>query len=284
MPKCLTCAEREVGSAGETCANCKVLELASQPDEGNGEKLQGAAASPGPKGKGARPKKSGEASAKRKTATSKGRASSKETTPSGSDVASGSLTLYPSIDQEAKKKPSAKKSQASSKKKGSSSKKAEPKTVKVTRKLKGGGVRVTKEPLAAPKKRPKPHVHNALARKLWKDPAARRRARKGLRGHVTKLNPNGRKFIGPGGSPRGIRQDGKPRTKPGKNKAKNDETKAFGKEIAKARAKLGLKQWEVAKRANLSQPGYANIERGVAGTTEETRKAILKALKLGNGK
>jgi DNA-binding XRE family transcriptional regulator len=230
MPKCNVCADTEVDFPGSDAGS----PWSFSPFALGGQLEESAL----------RRKKSGEPSAKKKTATSKGRGSSEGTTPDGSDVPSGSVT------------------------KG----RARMRKVKVTRKLKGGGVQVTKEPIAkpmpkkkAPKKKPK------LARKVGAD-------------RVTKLNPNGRKYIGPGGSPRGIRQDGKPRRKPGTNRAKSKEAAAFGKKIAKARKKLGLKQWEVAKKAGLSQPGYANIERGVAGTTEETRKAILKALKIGAGK
>jgi ribosome-binding protein aMBF1 (putative translation factor) len=97
-------------------------------------------------------------------------------------------------------------------------------------------------------------------------------------GKVTDLNPKGRKFLGPSGSPRGIRQDGKERTAPGKNKPKNRETYAYGKKVAGARTKKGLTQSQLAKKMGISQPGLANIERGVAGTSDEMKAKFKKAL------
>jgi ribosome-binding protein aMBF1 (putative translation factor) len=97
-------------------------------------------------------------------------------------------------------------------------------------------------------------------------------------GAVTELNPNGRALVGPGGSPRGIRQDGKPRTSPGKNKPKSKETAAYGKKVAAARLKKKLTQSQLAKLMKISQPGLANIERGVAGTSDEMKGKFKKAL------
>jgi ribosome-binding protein aMBF1 (putative translation factor) len=97
-------------------------------------------------------------------------------------------------------------------------------------------------------------------------------------GAVTDLNPNGRKFLGPSGSPRGIRQDGKDRTKPGKNKPKSKETAAYGKKVAAARQKKELTQSQLAAKMGISQPGLANIERGVAGASDAMKAKFKKAL------
>ena len=97
-------------------------------------------------------------------------------------------------------------------------------------------------------------------------------------GAVTDLNPKGRKHLGPSGSPRGIRQDGKKRTAPGKNKPKSKETAAYGKRVAAARLKKELTQSQLASKMGISQPGLANIERGVAGTSDAMKLKFKKAL------
>jgi ribosome-binding protein aMBF1 (putative translation factor) len=107
---------------------------------------------------------------------------------------------------------------------------------------------------------------------------AKKAKRPSAGGKKTELNPNGRAFVGPGGSPRGIRQDGKDRTPPGKNKPKSKETAAYGIKVANARHKKGLTQSQLAAKMEISQPGLANIERGVAGTSEEMKAKFKKAL------
>jgi ribosome-binding protein aMBF1 (putative translation factor) len=107
---------------------------------------------------------------------------------------------------------------------------------------------------------------------------AKAKAKKAKPTVATDLNPNGRKFLGPSGSPRGIRQDGKDRAKPGKNKPKSKETAAYGKKVAAARQKKELTQSQLAAKMGISQPGLANIERGVAGASDAMKAKFKKAL------
>jgi ribosome-binding protein aMBF1 (putative translation factor) len=116
------------------------------------------------------------------------------------------------------------------------------------------------------------------APKAKKAKKAKAAPKKPKAGAVTDLNPKGRKFLGPSGSPRGIRQDGKDRTKPGKNKPKSKETAAYGKKVAAARQKKELTQSELAAKMGISQPGLANIERGVAGASEAMKAKFKKHL------
>lgn len=69
------------------------------------------------------------------------------------------------------------------------------------------------------------------------------------------------------------------RKKPGTNPPKSEAHAKYGRAIAKARAAKGLTQRQLAEKTGLTQPGIANIERGVGGgTREETRKKLAKAL------
>ena len=145
--------------------------------------------------------------------------------------------------------------------------KAKPQRLVKSKANKKGPTAKAKAPKA--KKSPKPKAKKAKA--ATKKPKA---------GAVTELNPKGRKFLGPSGSPRGIRQDGKPRVKPGKNKPKSPEAAAFGKKVAAARKKKELTQSQLAAKMGISQPGLANIERGVAGASDEMKAKFKKALGL----
>ena len=159
----------------------------------------------------------------------------------------------------AKERPSAQKLVKSRANKKSAKAKRSPAPVKtkVARKAKPAKPAKAKKAKAAPKK-PKAGVARA--------------------GAVTDLNPKGRKHLGPSGSPRGIRQDGKKRTAPGKNKPKSKETAAYGKRVAAARLKKELTQSQLASKMGISQPGLANIERGVAGTSDAMKLKFKKAL------
>ncbi len=317
MPKCAACSVVDVTAAGLSCRACNVAWLSSLPQEGNGEALQGATAERAPKAR----KKSGEPSAKKATASSDASESKETSTPRGSDEGSASTEALPDqrFPWKSKKRggigfagskcavcndhPVHERGQtcghctqarlvAVAKATGSKVTKKHLKKLANTEALAMVEADI-KEPLFAKGrsrkgfrrlKRPhriEPGVPIGMRPKVAKKP---KRARKVGADTVTKLNPNGRKFVGPGGSPRGIRQDGKPRTKPGKNKPKDKKTAAFGKKLAAARKRLGLKQWEVADKAGLSQPGYANIERGVAGSSPDTQKTLARVLRLGAGK
>jgi len=54
----------------------------------------------------------------------------------------------------------------------------------------------------------------------------------------------------------------------------------IGKKLKDARKKLGLKQFDVAEKANISVNYYARIERNEENPTLETLERVLKALKL----
>lgn len=54
----------------------------------------------------------------------------------------------------------------------------------------------------------------------------------------------------------------------------------IGKKLKDARKKLGLKQSDVAEKADISVNYYARIERNEENPTLETLKRVLKALKL----
>jgi transcriptional regulator with XRE-family HTH domain len=54
----------------------------------------------------------------------------------------------------------------------------------------------------------------------------------------------------------------------------------IGKKLRDARKKLGLKQSEVAGKADISVNYYARIERNEENPTIETLERVLKALKL----
>ena len=121
---------------------------------------------------------------------------------------------------------------------------------------------------AKPAKKSKPKAKKATVKK----PKAAKK---------TGLNPNGRKFLGPNGSPRGIRQDGKPRVKPGKNKPKSEETRKYGARVSAARQKKEFTQSQLAAKMGISQPGLANIERGVTGCSDEMKAKFKKHLGVG---
>lgn len=53
-----------------------------------------------------------------------------------------------------------------------------------------------------------------------------------------------------------------------------------GKNIRKARKKLGLKQSEVAKKAGINANYYSRIERGEVNPTIEFISKIIKVLKI----
>jgi len=77
---------------------------------------------------------------------------------------------------------------------------------------------------------------------------------------------------------RGVRKDGKPRRRPGTNPPSTKENGAYGKKVAAARAKKDWTQKQLAEKVGFSQPGIANIERGVIGASDEAKKKINKAL------
>jgi transcriptional regulator with XRE-family HTH domain len=54
----------------------------------------------------------------------------------------------------------------------------------------------------------------------------------------------------------------------------------IGKKLKDARKKLGLKQSDVAEKAEISVNYYARIERNEENPTLETLERVLKALKL----
>lgn len=54
----------------------------------------------------------------------------------------------------------------------------------------------------------------------------------------------------------------------------------IGKKLKEARKKLGFKQADVAKKANVSVNYYARIERDEENPTLETIERILKVLKV----
>jgi len=54
----------------------------------------------------------------------------------------------------------------------------------------------------------------------------------------------------------------------------------IGKKLKDARKKLGLKQSDVAEKADISINYYARIERNEENPTLETLERVLKALKL----
>jgi transcriptional regulator with XRE-family HTH domain len=54
----------------------------------------------------------------------------------------------------------------------------------------------------------------------------------------------------------------------------------IGKKLKDARKKLGLKQYDVAEKADISVNYYARIERNEENPTLETLERVLKALKL----
>jgi transcriptional regulator with XRE-family HTH domain len=54
----------------------------------------------------------------------------------------------------------------------------------------------------------------------------------------------------------------------------------IGKKLKEARLKLGLRQADVAKKADVSVNYYARIERDEENPTIETLKRILKVLKV----
>ncbi len=54
----------------------------------------------------------------------------------------------------------------------------------------------------------------------------------------------------------------------------------IGKKLKQARIKLGLKQVEVAQKANISPNYYARIERDEENPTLETIESIMKVLKV----
>lgn len=71
---------------------------------------------------------------------------------------------------------------------------------------------------------------------------------------------------------RGMPLDGSPRKAPGTNPPRSDEAGVYGRKIAKARKAKELSQRDLAAKVELSQPGLANIERGVGGAGEDTKK------------
>lgn len=56
--------------------------------------------------------------------------------------------------------------------------------------------------------------------------------------------------------------------------------KKIGKKLKDARKRLGLKQSDVAQKADISVNYYARIERNEENPTLETLERVLKALKL----
>ena len=54
----------------------------------------------------------------------------------------------------------------------------------------------------------------------------------------------------------------------------------IGKKLKDARKRLGLKQTDVAEKADISVNYYARIERNEENPTLETLERVLKALKL----
>jgi ribosome-binding protein aMBF1 (putative translation factor) len=134
-------------------------------------------------------------------------------------------------------------------------------------------------PASSPKVRKAKKAKKAKA-KAVKPVKVKTKVTKAKKAKPAKTKKATKKAKGPG---RGIRADGKPRRKQGTNPPKNKATRAYGKKVAAARLKKGWTQKELARRAGLSQPGLANIERGVAGASEKAQAKIAKALK-GPGK
>ena len=60
----------------------------------------------------------------------------------------------------------------------------------------------------------------------------------------------------------------------------NMSPQKIGKKLKEARKKLGLKQVDVAKKADISFNYYARIERDEENPTLETIERILKVLKV----
>jgi ribosome-binding protein aMBF1 (putative translation factor) len=79
---------------------------------------------------------------------------------------------------------------------------------------------------------------------------------------------------------RGIRKDGKPRRSPGTNPPRDSKAAGYGKKVAAARKKKEMTQGDLARKIGVSQPGIANIERGVVGASDVMKNKIAKALGL----
>jgi len=76
----------------------------------------------------------------------------------------------------------------------------------------------------------------------------------------------------------GRRLDGKPRRARGTNPPKTEAAGRLGRKIAKARGEKEWSQKMLAEKLGVTQPGIANIERGVAPPSEELQEKIFKAL------
>ena len=131
------------------------------------------------------------------------------------------------------------------------------KLVKTTANKKPKAKKKASKPKAAPKAASKP-----------KKKAAKKAAKK----------PKSAKASGPKPRGRGIRKDGKPRRRPGTNPASSPANERYGKKVAAARHKKELSQKQLADKVGCSQPGLANIERGVVGASEDMKKRIGKAV------
>jgi ribosome-binding protein aMBF1 (putative translation factor) len=73
-------------------------------------------------------------------------------------------------------------------------------------------------------------------------------------------------------------KSGKPRRRPGTNPPRTDAAGSLGKRIAAARKKKGWSQKQLAVKTGYTQPGIANMERGVAPPSDEARTKLSRAL------
>lgn len=135
----------------------------------------------------------------------------------------------------------------------------------------------TAAPASAPASKPKPKRKAAKARAPKKAAAhkgARKAPKPARKPRAAAHKPNG--HIGRHGK---TLHDG--RRKPGTNPPMSEKARRYGKKVAAARAKKGWTQAVLAKKIGITQPGLANIERGVGGGgREETRRKLAKALGL----
>jgi ribosome-binding protein aMBF1 (putative translation factor) len=134
----------------------------------------------------------------------------------------------------------------------------------------------SKKPSKPTKAKSKPAKKRAKKVVKRKTPKATRVATKARKGAKTKAL-KGVKVPGPG---RGRRADGKPRRKARTNPPLNEAAAAFGRKMAKARTAKEWTQARLAEKLGMSQPGIANLERGISAGSKVTKAKICKALGL----